>query len=95
MKKALFKQLTESLREAGHIKRGALKPSRVLRVDPKNDLVQVRGKLGLSQSKFAAILGISADTLQNWEQGRRAPTGPARVLLKIAMKHPHLLLEVA
>ncbi len=95
MKKELFKQLTNSLREAGQIKRGALKPSRVFHLDPTNDLVKVRGQLGLSQPKFAALLGISADTLQNWEQGRREPTGPAKVLLKIALKHPHLLLEVA
>jgi putative transcriptional regulator len=58
-------------------------------------LVKVRGRLGLSQSKFAAVLGISADTLQNWEQGRRSPTGPAKVLLKIASRHPEVLLEVA
>jgi putative transcriptional regulator len=49
----------------------------------------------LSQSKFAALLGISQDTLQNWEQGRREPTGPAKVLLEIASKHPRVLLEVA
>ena len=54
----------------------------------------MRGKLGLSQSKFAALLGISADTLQNWEQGRREPTGPAKVLLRIALRHPKVLLEV-
>jgi putative transcriptional regulator len=95
MKKDIFKQLTESLREASQIKRGALKPSRVFHVDPKNDLAKIRGQLGLSQSQFAALLGISADTLQNWEQGRRKPTGPAKVLLKIALKHPNLLLEVA
>jgi putative transcriptional regulator len=95
MRAELFEQLTESLREAGRIKRGALKPSRTFHVDPKNDLVKVRGKLGLSQSKFAGLLGISMDTLQNWEQGRREPTGPAKVLLKIALKHPRLLLEVA
>ena len=88
-------QLTQSLREAGKIRRGAMKPSRVFRIDPKNDIVKVRGKLGLSQSKFAAILGISTDTLQNWEQGRREPTGPAKVLLKIAIRHPKVLLEVA
>lgn len=64
-------------------------------MDLKSDLVKVRGRLGVSQSKFAAILGISTDTLQNWEQGRREPTGPAKVLLKIALKHPRLLLEVA
>ncbi|MEI7730926.1 MAG: NadS family protein [Verrucomicrobiota bacterium] len=95
MKKELFKQLTESLQEAGQIKRGALKPARVFHVDPKNDLVKVRSKLGLSQAKFAGLLGISADTLQNWEQGRREPTGPAKILLKIALKHPNLLMEVA
>ncbi len=95
MKKELFEQLTASLREAGQIKRGTLKASRAFHVDPKNDLVRIRGQLGLSQSKFAALLGISADTLQNWEQGRREPTGPAKVLLKIALKHPRLLLEVA
>jgi putative transcriptional regulator len=95
MKKELFEQLTASLREAGQIRRGTLKVSRVFQVDPKNDLVKIRGQLGLSQSKFAALLGISADTLQNWEQGRREPTGPAKVLLKIALKNPRLLLEVA
>jgi DNA-binding transcriptional regulator YiaG len=60
----------------------------------RQNSVRVRGKLGLSQSKFAAILGISADTLQNWEQGRRTPTGPAKVLLRIAARHPEVLLEV-
>jgi putative transcriptional regulator len=95
MKKKLFEELKQSLREAGQIKRGAMKPSRVFKVDPQNDIVKVRGKLGLSQAKFANIMGISADTLQNWEQGRRSPTGPAKVLLRIATKHPELLLEVA
>ena len=95
MRKELFNELLESVKQAQAIEKGALKPSRVFQVDPKNDLVKVRGKLGLSQSKFAAILGISADTLQNWEQGRRKPTGPAKVLLRIALKHPRLLLEVA
>ena len=95
MKKELFEELKQSLREAEHIKRGAVKPSRVFKIDPKNDIVKVRGKLGLSQLKFANVLGISADTLQNWEQGRRQPTGPAKVLLRIAIRHPKVLLEVA
>ena len=63
MKKELFGQLTQSLREVGKIRRGEMKPSRVFEIDPKNDIVKVRGKLGLSQSEFATILGISADTL--------------------------------
>jgi len=95
MKKELFEELKNSLREAGQIKRGAMKPSRVFKINPQNDIAKVRDKLGLSQSKFAAVLGISADTLQNWEQGRRHPTGPARVLLKIATRHPEVLLELA
>ena len=95
MKKELFKELLESVKQAKAIEKGELKAARVVRVNAKADIVRVRGKLGLSQSKFAAILGISADTLQNWEQGRRSPTGPAKVLLKIAAKHPEILLEVA
>ncbi len=95
MKKELFEELKNSLREAGQIKRGAMKPSRVFKINPQNDIAKVRDKLGFSQSKFAAILGISADTLQNWEQGRRHPTGPARVLLNIATRHPEVLLELA
>jgi putative transcriptional regulator len=95
MKKELFEELKQSLREADQIKRGQLKPGRVSRIDVKSSVAHVRGRLGLSQSKFASLLGISADTLQNWEQGRRSPTGPAKVLLKIASKHPHILLEVS
>ncbi len=95
MKKELFEELKQSLRQADLIKRGQLKPGRVFRVNPKSNIVRVRGKLGFSQSKFAAILGISANTLQNWEQGRRRPTGPAKVLLRIAAKHPEVLLDVA
>jgi putative transcriptional regulator len=95
MKKDLVDELKQSLREASLIKHGQLKPGRVFHVKPESNLVRVRGKLGLSQAKFAAILGISTDTLQNWEQGRRTPTGPARVLLKIATRHPEVLLEMA
>ena len=95
MKKELFEELLESVKQARAIEKGEMSPARIFRINPKTDIVRVRGKLGLSQSKFAAILGISADTLQNWEQGRRSPTGPAKVLLKIAARHPEVLLEVA
>ncbi len=95
MRKELFEELLESVKQAKAIERGEMKPSRVFHVNPKNTVVKTRGKLGLSQSKFASLLGISQDTLQNWEQGRREPTGPAKVLLKIASRHPRVLLEVA
>ena len=95
MRKELFEELLQSVKQAKAIERGDLKPSRTFTVNPKSDIARVRGKLGLSQPKFASLLGISQDTLQNWEQGRRRPTGPAKVLLKIAMRHPKVLLEVA
>ncbi len=55
----------------------------------------VREKTGLSQAEFARLLGVSIRTLQEWEQGRRAPSGAARTLLMIAAKNPRALLDVA
>jgi putative transcriptional regulator len=56
---------------------------------------KARASLGLSQHKFAALLGISAATLKNWEQGRRQPTGAAKVLLRVAKRHPKIVLQAA
>jgi putative transcriptional regulator len=64
-------------------------------VDAKSYVVRVRIKSGLSQAKFAAALGVSKRTLEQWEQGRRKPSGAAKQLLKIAERHPEVLLEVA
>jgi len=55
---------------------------------------EARARVGLSQQEFALLLGVSARTLQDWEQGRREPTGAARTLLKVAVKHPKLLREL-
>lgn len=55
----------------------------------------IREKTGLSQAKFAVLLGVSVRTLQDWEQGRRAPSGAAKTLLLIADKNPRVLLEIA
>lgn len=65
---------------------------RVVNVPPVAD---IRKKTGLSQTRFAALLGVSVRTLQDWEQNRRAPSGAARTLLLIAHKNPEALLEVA
>ena len=93
MKKKEFNQLLESVHELGAALRGDKKViTRTDRIDP--DLVAViRGRLKLSQGEFARMLGISVDTLQNWEQGRRKPSGAARVLLKIAACHPEAVRE--
>lgn len=95
MKEELFNELLKSVKEAAAIERGRAKPSRVFEVKTADDVVRLRAKLGVSQTKFAALLGISEDTLQNWEQGRRRPAGPAKVLLRIAARHPKALLEAA
>jgi putative transcriptional regulator len=65
------------------------------RITNAPSVASVREKTGLSQSKFAELLGVSVRTLQEWEQGRRAPSGAARTLLVIAAKNPRVLLEVA
>jgi len=59
------------------------------------DVASIREKTGLSQARFAALLGVSVRTLQDWEQGRRAPSGAARTLLMIAHRNPRALLDVA
>jgi putative transcriptional regulator len=55
---------------------------------------EARAKIGLSQLDFARLLGVSARTLQDWEQGRREPTGAAKTLLRVAVMHPEVLLEL-
>jgi putative transcriptional regulator len=88
----LFDELLESIREGGQILRGQTGSSREFRI-PDPDVSAIREMYGLSQQQFAAMLGISVRTLQNWEQGRRKPHGPARVLLQVAAEHPEAILD--
>jgi putative transcriptional regulator len=67
--------------------------ARVTRVEPTAAAL-ARSKVGLSQSAFAALLGVSTRTLQDWEQGRRQPTGAAQTLLRVAMAHPEALRDL-
>lgn len=94
MKKKLFNELVASVREMNAVEKGKRKPSRVFVVDPKNEAQAVRMRLHLSQEKFAALLGVSVATLRNWEQGRRQPTGAAKILLRVAAHHPRAVLSV-
>jgi len=59
-----------------------------------SEAAQARSFIGLSQTEFAKLLGVSPRTLQDWEQGRREPTGAARTLLKVAVTHPEVLREL-
>ena len=92
MEKTLFDDLKQSLKEAKAIKAGEMKASRRFTVDPI-DVKAVRAKTGLSQNEFAQMIQISTRTLQNWEQKRRNPTGPAAALLKIVSAEPEVALR--
>ncbi|MCX7014969.1 MAG: NadS family protein [Candidatus Sumerlaeota bacterium] len=92
MKKRLFEELVESVQQAGEIRKGALRPSRSFCYDPV-DVKRIRERLHVSQSQFAMMIGVSKSTLQNWEQGRRNPEGPAKALLRVVEKNPSAVLE--
>ncbi len=87
-----FDLLCESLRQAGEIRRGVRKPSRTFVIEDPNPKA-IRERLGLSQSRFASIIGVSVRTLQNWEQGRREPEGPAKALLRVVDREPQAVLH--
>ncbi len=93
MDEKLFEELLASVQEAKEIMRGKRPPSRQFRIEAA-DVKRIRADLGLSQREFAALLGVSVDTVQNWEQSRRQPRGAARLLLLIAQRHPEALLDV-
>jgi len=86
-KRNVGREILEGLRE---LKRGEV--GRVVNIPA---VATIRERTGLSQAKFASLLGVSIRTLQEWEQGRRAPSGAARTLLMVAAKNPQALLEVA
>ncbi|MCC6867843.1 MAG: helix-turn-helix domain-containing protein [Burkholderiales bacterium] len=80
-------KLLQSVRE---MKAG--QAARVTKVE-LNEVAQARRKSGLSQTEFADALGISKRTLQEWEQGRRSPSGAAQTLIRIAERHPEVVRE--
>lgn len=93
MNEELFAELLDSVREGAEILQGAREPARKYQVNAP-DVKRIRTEFALSQSEFAAMLGVSIKTLQNWEQGRRSPQGAARVLLQVAAQHPAVVREV-
>ena len=88
----MFGELLASVREGGAILRGQRKPSRRF-VAEASSVRAIRERTSLSQSEFADLIGVSIKTLQNWEQDRRRPTGPAAALLQIIAHEPRLALR--
>ncbi|MFA5117787.1 MAG: NadS family protein [Candidatus Omnitrophota bacterium] len=92
MKDKDFADLLRSIDQAREIHAGRMKPGRVFKFHPLA-VTKIRKKLGVSQSEFAGLIGVSVNTLQNWEQGRRKPEGPALALLKVAENNPKAVIH--
>ena len=95
MKANSFDELVASVREGGQILRGERTPSRryILKAVDAPGVRAIRERTRLSQSEFAHLIGVSVKTLQNWEQDRRTPTGPAAALLRLIAQEPRLAIE--
>lgn len=92
MNERAFQELLRSVRQAGKIRRGTMRPARVTTFRPA-DAKSIREKLKVSQMEFALMIGVSVATLRNWEQGRRTPDGPALALLRVAARNPRAVAE--
>ena len=92
MKDEMFNELLKSVKEMDQIAKGKKKAARRY-VFKEPEVKTIREQTGLSQTHFARLIGVSKRTLENWEQGRRRPTGPARALLKIVESNPKGAVE--
>ena len=87
-------ELLDGIREIKDFKAGKI-TLRTRELSEPSSPREIRKKLGLSQATFAALMGVSLRTVQDWEQGRREPSGPAKSLLRIAEQFPEVFLQVA
>lgn len=92
MKDDDFQKLVESVKQMGSIMRGEKAPHRRT-VVTKTNVKHLREKTGLTQAEFSKMIGVSIRTLQNWEQGRREPEGPAKALLRVVERQPEAVLN--
>ena len=92
MTSKMFDALLQSVREGGAILRSRSKASRRLEIQ-SSGVREIRERTSLSQSEFALLIGVSVKTIQNWEQARRQPTGPAAALLRIIAHEPRLAVQ--
>src|SRR2546421_3096858 len=93
MREELFNELLESVREGMAILRGEGTPSRVF-VAENPDVARIRAHSQLSRQEFARRIGVSVRTVRDWEEGKRSPRGPARILLEVAARHPDAVRDV-
>ncbi|MBN2068962.1 MAG: helix-turn-helix domain-containing protein [Opitutales bacterium] len=93
MEKNDFERLKQSLKQMKQIEAGELKQGRIRIVNPENETSTARAKLGMTQEQFAKLIQTPVGTLRGWEQGRRTPPATAKVLMKIAIKHPDAVLD--
>lgn len=91
-KREIGTEILEGLREIKAHKAGKVR-LRTRELKEPSSAQDIRKKLGLSQDAFAGLIGVSTRTLQDWEQGRRKPQGPAKALLRIVEKHPEVLVD--
>ena len=89
-----FQELMQGIKEMGQHRRGELLPDVRLTEIAEPDVKAIREKTGLSQTRFAQLIGVNPKTLQNWEQKRVRPAGPARALLKIVEANPNALAAI-
>jgi putative transcriptional regulator len=87
-------EILEGVREIEAFKAGKVE-LKTRKLSEPSSPKEIREQLALSQAAFAALMGVSVRTIQDWEQGRREPTGPAKSLLRIAEQHPEVFLEVS
>ena len=92
-KRDIGQEILEGVREIKAFKKGNVSLKTHVLSDPSPPK-RIREKLRLSQSEFADLMGVSRRTIQDWEQGRRKPQGPAKSLLRIAEQHPEVFIEI-
>ena len=85
----IWQEVLDGVRE---IKSGGGKRTKV---EPRSPVARARLQAGLTQARFSALLGVSKRTLEQWEQGRREPSGAAKTLIRVAERHPEVLREFA
>lgn len=94
MKDSDFKGIMQGLSETAAFLKGKEVSGSQITIPAEIDVAAIRISTGLSQTAFAKTIGVPIGTLRNWEQGRRVPDGPARVLLALLMKNPHIVEDM-